>query len=253
MTTDLAERPTTLQPAVLDAHRSELTRYCRRLLGSPFEADDAVQETMLRAWRSLDRFEGRSTVRAWLYSIATNVCNDMLRARTRRPAPTGLGTPTEVPAGPSKRASSPDDRLPVSQVSAATAMLDPVDQAVRNEAVHHAFAAALHYLPPRQRAVLVLREVLRWPAADTAELLGASVASVNSALQRARSKLADGSATPQDDGTTRPEREPDGRERDSQLVDYYADALERADVNALISQLVADATGARSPSAGSLA
>lgn len=250
MTTDLAERPTALGAPALDAHRAELTRYCSRLLGSSFEADDAVQETMLRAWRNLDRFEGRSTVKTWLYSIATNVCHDMLRARSRRPAPTALATHNEVLAGPSRRPSSPDDPVPLSPVSTS---LDPVDQAVTSESVHRAFAAALHYLPSRQRAVLVLRDVLRWPASETAELLDASVASVNSALQRARARLADCCVASQDDGTTRHEPEPGARDRDSHLVDSYVAALRRTDVDALISQLVADATGPHAPAAGSRA
>jgi RNA polymerase sigma-70 factor (ECF subfamily) len=232
MTTDLAERPTSLQPAALDVYRSELTKYCSRLLGSSFEADDAVQETMLRAWRNLDRFEGRSSVKTWLYSIAINVCHDMLRTRNRLPAPTALGTATDAPTRLGGRPSSLGNWSTLTSVSNATAAADPVDEAITNESVHAAFAAALHCLPPRQRAVLVLREVLRWPASETAELLDVSVASVNSALQRARATLAGGCAA----------RDSDGGDRDSRVVDRCATALKRTDVDTLISQLIADAT-----------
>ena len=160
--------------AVLQAveHRQELTGYCFRMLGSGFDADDAVQETMVRAWTRRESFEGRSSVHSWLYRIATNVCLDMLRSRRRRAVPMDL---TGWEPGP-------DGRRPTGD--------DPAEAAATREMVELAFVLALQQLPARQRAVLVLREVLQWPAPEVAELLGTSVASVNSALQRARATLA---------------------------------------------------------------
>ncbi|MFS8478876.1 MAG: sigma-70 family RNA polymerase sigma factor [Micromonosporaceae bacterium] len=221
---------------VLEPYRRELTAYCYRMLGSAFEAEDAVQETMIRAWRGYERFEGRSALRSWLYRIATNVCLDMLSSAQRRARPMDLaaaGSPhvTEAPAplaesvwvGP-----VPDDR--VLQDTA-----DPADLAVTRESVRLAFVAALQHLPPRQRAVLILREVLAWSAAETAELLGLTVASVNSALQRARATLAAlGPATTDALAPT----DPDQRA----LLARYVDAFERYDLDALATLLHEDVT-----------
>ena len=172
----------------LEPHRRELTAYCYRMLGSPFEAEDAVQETLLRAWRALDRFEGRSAVASWLYRIATNVCLDMLAGRKRRALPMDLG-PARSPeaAGATLPESvwvepAPDVML--------LAPADPADLAVSRESVRLAFVAALQHLPPRQRAVLILREVLHWRASEVAALLDTPVASVTRALPRARATLA---------------------------------------------------------------
>src|SRR5436853_3255554 len=174
----------------LEQHRAELTGYCYRMLGSAFEAEDAVQETLVRAWRSFDRFEGRSLLRSWLYSIATNVCLDMLRGSQRRARPMDLGPAgtADGPLGDTLPEATWIQPIPDGHVLPANA--DPADLAVSRETIRLAFVAALQYLPPRQRAVLILREVLRWKATEVAELLDTTVASVNSALQRARSTLA---------------------------------------------------------------
>jgi RNA polymerase sigma-70 factor, ECF subfamily len=171
----------------LEQHRRELTAYCYRMLGSPFEAEDAVQDTLIRAWRSIDRFEGRSALRSWLYRIATNVCLDMLNSRERRARPMDLGPSVEPVV--SNLNTLPEvtwiEPIPQSAISDG----DPAEVAESRETIRLAFVAALQHLPPRQRAALILCEVLRWKAAEVAELLDTSVASVNSALQRARATL----------------------------------------------------------------
>ncbi|QJW34995.1 sigma-70 family RNA polymerase sigma factor [Cellulosimicrobium protaetiae] len=243
--------------AVLDSHRREITGYCYRMLGSAFEADDAVQETFLRAWRAYDRFEGRSSLRSWLYRIATNVCFDLLGTRKRRERPMGLGGPQpaeieylgQVLPEETWVEPVPDDRvLPHDG--------DPAQVALGRESIRLAFVAALQYLPPRQRAVLLLREVLRWQASEVAELLDTTVASVNSALQRARATLAarthwdssgldDGrDADVPDDGGDAPALVTDqalGAE-EKILLERYLDAFERYDMDALVAILHADAT-----------
>jgi RNA polymerase sigma-70 factor (ECF subfamily) len=224
----------------LETHRPELTSYAYRLLGSPFEAEDAVQESLVRAWRALDRFEGRSALRTWLYRITTNVCFDMLKSRERRARPMDLGP-----------ASSADTILPPPlpeitwlEPAPESIMLppgaDPAQVAVARESVRLAFMAALQHLPARQRAVLILREVLKWRADEVAELLETTTASVNSALQRARATLAE--LDPAESDPFRPLDD----EQEAFLV-RYVDAFERYDLDSLVELLHADVVQSMPP------
>jgi RNA polymerase sigma-70 factor (ECF subfamily) len=224
----------------LEQYRRELTAHCYRMLGSPFEAEDAVQDTMLRAWRSLDRFEGRSAVRSWMYRIATNVCLDMLNGRERRARPMDLG-PERAHDGPI------GEILPeVTWVEPIPDRLvlpdspDPAEAAESRETIRLAFVAALQHLPPRQRAVLILCEVLRWKASEVAELLDTSVASVNSALQRARATLDASGVDPTDAA-------PAMDAGDQELLARYVQAFERYDMEALTSLIHEDATQSMPP------
>jgi RNA polymerase sigma-70 factor (ECF subfamily) len=220
--------------AELEAYRRELTGYCYRMLGSGFEAEDAAQEALVRAWRAHERFEGRSALRSWLYRIATNVCLDMLDAGQRRARPMDLGpsgrATDAVPAPLPERTWI----MPVPDASVLPGSGDPAEVAVTRESVRLAFVAALQHLPPRQRAVLILREVLQWPAAEVAQLLETSVASVNSALQRARATLA--SIDVMDTDTLAPD---DPAQRS--LLDRYVSAFEAYDLDALTALLHEDA------------
>jgi RNA polymerase sigma-70 factor (ECF subfamily) len=223
----------------LEAHRRELTGYCYRMLGSGFEAEDAVQETMVRAWRAIDRFEGRSALRSWLYSIATNVCLDMLQGRQRRARPMDLGPSTTADAYKGDTLPEHAWVQPIADARVLPEDGDPAEVAASKETIRLAFVAALQHLPPRQRAVLILREVLRWKASEVAELLDTSVASVNSALQRARATLAEGNL----DTAAPAPVDPDQRA----LLDRYVDAFERYDVTGLVSLLHEDATFSMPP------
>jgi RNA polymerase sigma-70 factor, ECF subfamily len=224
----------------LEQHRVELTGYCYRMLGSAFEAEDAVQETLLRAWRSFDRFEGRAAVRSWLYRIATNVCLDLLSGRERRARPMDLGPAREPVAANLKTLPEATWIQPVPD-SLAVPEGDPAEVAVSRETVRLAFVAALQHLPPRQRAVLILREVLRWQASEVAELLDATVASVNSALQRARATLEASNVSAAD---TPP---PSVDEADAALLARYVDAFERYDMDELTALIHEDATQSMPP------
>ena len=233
--TSVALGPTDqLDPRLLE-HRRELTGYCYRMLGSSFDAEDAVQETMVRAWRSLDGFEGRSALRSWLYRIATNVCLDSLNGRNRRALPMDLaGDPyPPVPASLAGRRPQTAWIEPVLDRQVLPEDGDPAEQAVARESIRLAFVAALQHLPPRQRAVLILREVLRWKADEVAGLLDTTVASVNSALQRARATLADLDARPAPRSLDSDDRE---------LLARYLDAFERYDIEAFVQLLHEDAT-----------
>ncbi|MGH3672656.1 MAG: sigma-70 family RNA polymerase sigma factor [Pseudonocardiaceae bacterium] len=226
-----------IQPQDLEQHRRELTGYCYRMLGSFFEAEDAVQDTMVRAWRGSDGFEGRAALRSWLYRIATNVCLDMLRGRERRARPMDLGpsSTADTTLGPVHPEHTWIQPIPDARVLPSDG--DPADLAVSRETVRLAFVTALQHLPPRQRAVLILRDVLRWQASEVAQLLESSVASVNSALQRARATIAG-----RDLGSS-PEVAADQRD----LLSQYVDAFERYDIARLVTLLHDDAVMSMPP------
>ena len=216
----------------LEAHRRELTGFCYRMLGSGSEAEDAVQETMIRAWRSIDRFEGRSSLRSWLYRIAHNICIDMVTGPQRRARPMDLGPSSTVATAVLD--AKPENLWvqPVADERVIRTDGDPAAVAAARESIRLAFVAALQLLPAKQRAVLILCEVLKWQAAEAAELLGTSVASVNSALQRARATLAS-----RQEAALDPTVDP----AQQALLARYVDAFERYDMDALVSLLHHDA------------
>ncbi|QNS04486.1 sigma-70 family RNA polymerase sigma factor [Streptomyces xanthii] len=218
----------------LEKHRVELTGYCYRMLGSAFEAEDAVQDTMVRAWRSFDKFEGRSSLRSWLYRIATNVCLDLLNAGNKRARPMDLTA--AAPLAQAALTPRPDNVWlePMPDARVLPTVHDPAEAAVAKESVRLAFVAALQQLPPKQRVVLLLREVLAWKATEVAELLDTTVASVNSALQRARATLAE--APPADSATADPLDE-----EQQKLLERYVAAFEGYDMKALTELLAEDA------------
>ncbi len=235
-----ADRAATTSPpeageleGLLEQHRTELTGYCYRMLGSSFEAEDAVQETMVRAWRAYDRFEGRSSLRSWLYQIATNVCFDLLNGRQRRARPMDLtpASTAESVLGPPLAETAWIEPAPDGRVLPDRG--DPAEVAVARESIRLAFVAALQHLPARQRAVLILREVLRWKADEVADLLDTTVASVNSALQRARATLADTNLSDAD----APQEMDDAQQA---LLARYVDAFERYDLDSLVALLDED-------------
>jgi RNA polymerase sigma-70 factor (ECF subfamily) len=225
----------------LERYRRELTAHCYRMLGSPFEAEDAVQDTLVRAWRSLDKFEGRAQLRSWLYRIATNVCLDMLKGRERRARPMDMG-PARPPDGVLDTLPEYTWIEPIPDQLVAPAE-DPADVAESRESIRLAFVAALQHLPPRQRAVLLLCEVLKWKASEVAELLETSTASVNSALQRARATLDETGVDLEDAEGPSPALDDETRE----LLDKYVAAFSRYDMEALTSLIHEDATQSMPP------
>ncbi|WP_406146399.1 sigma-70 family RNA polymerase sigma factor [Streptomyces sp. NBC_01012] len=220
----------------LEGHRVELTGYCYRMLGSAFEAEDAVQDTLVRAWRSFDKFEGRSSLRSWLYRIATNVCLDMLNAGNKRARPVDLTGPTPLAQAALNPLPENTWLEPMPDGRILPSMDDPAEAAVARESVRLAFVAALQHLPPKQRAVLILREVLAWKASEVAELLDTSVASVNSALQRARATLSE---TDADSAAADAANPLDDEQR--KLLERYVAAFEGYDMAALTALLHEDA------------
>ncbi|GAA1146524.1 RNA polymerase sigma-70 factor (ECF subfamily) [Kitasatospora gansuensis] len=234
MTSSAAIEPTEREAPLerqLEEFRRELTGYCYRMLGSAFEAEDAVQETMIRAWRGHRGFEGRAALRSWVYRIATNVCMDALNGRQRRARPMDLTSSATV-------STASGTQLPevtwIGPVPDTLLTADPAELTTRRESVRLAFVAALQRLAPKQRAVLILREVLAWSAAEVAELLGVTVASVNSALQRARSTMA-----AQEPVVTDPLRPLD--QDQERLLERYLRAFESYDLDTLAGLLHEDA------------
>ncbi len=227
----------------IEQYRRELTGYCYRMLGSVFEADDAVQDTMVRAWKAIDRFEGRSSLRSWLYRIATNACLDMLRSRQRRARPMDMGPSSKADGVlPAMMAESVFVE-PIPDARVLSDRADPAEVASTRETIRLAFVSALQYLPARQRAVLILREVLRWEATEVADLLDTTVASVNSALQRARATLA---ARNLDEFSTSADTS-DMADEQQALLAQYVDAFERYDISRLVTLLHADAVMSMPP------
>jgi RNA polymerase sigma-70 factor (ECF subfamily) len=249
--TDLARHPTSIPSLPVTVHeaplahsdlepfRRELTGYCYRMLGSGFEAEDAVQETMVRAWRNAAGFEGRSSVRSWMYRIATNVCIDMQRQVQRRARPMEMG-PSSAPVESLLGPMLPEATwiTPIPDATVAPEGADPAATAEYRESIRLAFVAALQHLPARQRVSLILCEVLRWQASEVAELLDVSVAAVNSSLQRARATLRD---LPTDPAPVPLDV------ADAELLEQYVDAFERYDIERLVTLLHEDATQSMPP------
>ena len=224
----------------LEEHRVELCAYCYRMLASPFEAQDAVQETFIRAWRGFDGFERRASLRSWLYRIATNVCLDMLRSGERRARPMDLGPAREPLAANLHELPETTWLEPVPDSLVVAADRDPAEVAVARDTVRLAFVAALQHLPPRQRAALLLCEVLQWKASEVADLLDTTVASVNSALQRARVTLATSRHTASTAPSTLGESQ-------RELLARYVRAFEAYDMDALTALIHEDATQSMPP------
>jgi len=222
----------------LDIHRRELTGYCYRMLGAGSEAEDAVQETFLRAWRARDRFAHRSTLKTWLYKIATNVCLDMPERPQRRARPMDLVSPSTCETAVLNELPEYRWVQPIADANVLSGAGDPAELAAQRDSVRLAFVAALQTLAPRQRAVLILREVLHMSAAEVAELLDSSVASVNSALQRARSSIASQPAVADEAMLDADDRE---------LLTRYVDTFERYDIDSLVALLREDAVSAMPP------
>jgi RNA polymerase sigma-70 factor, ECF subfamily len=219
--------------SALDEFRAELLVHCYRMLGSAEEAEDVVQETYLRAWRSYARFERRSSARTWLYRIATNACLTAIERRGRRPLPCGLGGPSDDPAAPVPGTPEMPWLRPLPDALLAAEHLDPAAVTASRAGVRLAMVAALQYLPARQRAVLILRDVLNWPAAEVADLLDTTTTAVNSGLRRARAQIA--RALPAEEEVAEP-AEPALRA----LLDRFAAAFEDGDVTALAALLRED-------------
>ena len=229
--------------SLAEPFRRELLAYCYRMLGSVHDAEDLVQETYLRAWRAYDRFEGRSSLRTWLYRIATNACLTALEGRGRRPLPSGLGAPSSDPTG--ELAESPElpwvEPAPDAMLGAAPN--DPAAIVTSRESIRLALITALQHLPPRQRTVLIMRDVLGWRAAEVAELVGVTTVAVNSMLQRARAQISE--LAPAEDEVTEPVRA-----EQRELLDRYVAAFQNYDTAALVTLFSADAIWEMPPFTG---
>jgi RNA polymerase sigma-70 factor, ECF subfamily len=226
-----------------DPYRRELLAHCYRMLGSVHDAEDLVQETYLRAWRAYDRFEGRSSLRTWLYRIATSACLTSLQSRGRRPLPTGLGGPGADPDGPLVQRPEVPWLEPIPDAMVGAEQSDPATIVTSRESIRLALIAALQHLPPRQRAVLVLRDVLKWKAAEVAELLETTTTAVNSILQRARAQLAE--ASPSEDQVV----EPTAADQRA-LLERYVKAFETYDISAIVDLFAKDAVWEMPPFTG---
>ncbi|HET6624872.1 MAG TPA: sigma-70 family RNA polymerase sigma factor [Nocardioidaceae bacterium] len=226
-----------------DPYRGELLAHCYRMLGSVHDAEDLVQETYLRAWKSYEKFEGRSSVRTWLYRIATNACLTALESRNKRPLPTGLGAPSSDPVGELVQQPEVPWLEPVPDALVGGTPEDPATIVGSRESIRLAFVAALQHLPPRQRAVLILRDVLKWRASEVAEAVGVSTAAVNSILQRAHAQLAQ--LAPTEDDVVEP-----ATELQRQLLDKYVAAFENYDVAAIVDMFTEDAIWEMPPFTG---
>ena len=226
-----------------DPYRGELLAHCYRMLGSVHDAEDLVQETYLRAWRSYHSFEGRSSLRTWLYRIATNACLTALESRNRRPLPTGLGDPSSDPVGELVQRPEVPWLEPIPDTLIGNDPTDPATIVTDRESIRLAFVAALQHLPARQRAVLILRDVLKWRAAEVAELLGTTTVAVNSSLQRAHATLSQLSPSLDD------AEEPLTAEQQV-MLDKYVAAFETYDVKAMVELFTQDAIWEMPPFTG---
>jgi RNA polymerase sigma-70 factor (ECF subfamily) len=230
-------------PGLTDMYRGELLAHCYRMLGSVHDAEDLVQETYLRAWKSYDKFEGRSSMRTWLHRIATNACLTALEGRSRRPLPTGLGAPSSDPEGELVQQAEVPWLEPVPDALVGVDPNDPAAVVSSRESIRLAFVAALQHLPARQRAVLILRDVLKWRAAEVADLLGTTTTAVNSTLQRARAQLEQ--MAPTENDVIEP-MDPVKRE----LLERYVAAFESYDVTAIVNLFTKDAVWEMPPFTG---
>jgi RNA polymerase sigma-70 factor (ECF subfamily) len=233
------DRPSDDFPAVADPYRRELFAHCYRMVGSVHDAEDLVQETYLRAWKSYHGFEGRSSLRTWLYRIATNVCLTSLEGSARRPLPTGLGAPS-IDAG--EPLVSNEEVLWLEPVPDSL-VADPAEQAAARDTIRLAFVAALQHLPPRQRAVLILRDVLKWRANEVAEALEMSTAAVNSVLQRAHAQMEKAQLSADSVETT-------VAEEHKELLEKYVTAFWEKDIDGIVALLKEDAIWEMPPFVG---
>lgn len=242
--TEVRERVATEDfPELTDTYRRELTAHCYRMTGSIHDAEDLVQETYIRAWRAYGAFEGRSSVRTWLYRIATNVCLSSLEGKDRRPLPTGLGAPASDPGERVVASTEVSWLEPAPDPLVASDTADPASIVAERDSIRLAFVAALQHLPARQRAVLILRDVLRWRAAEVAEALDTTEAAVNSALQRAHAQLARANVT----ADTVEDRLDDNQRA---LLDRYVQAFWDKDITQIVGMLTADAVWEMPPFPG---